>query len=117
VGLGATHNTISHFRDTNVIAGGGGFAGTGSMWDFAWAVHAGFAFDVTPNFTIELAYRYLDLGDARTGVLMSLSGTCATCAPMTFRHITSHDLKLGVRWMLADMGVTHWRPQQPPLTR
>jgi len=113
VGVGATYNTISHFRDTNVIAGGGGYAGTGSKWDFAWAIHAGLSYDVTPNFTVELAYRYLDLGDARTGILYNLTGTCTLCSPVTFKHITSHDLKLGVRWLLADMGVSHWAP--PPV--
>ena len=112
-GIGTSRNTISHFRDTNVIAGGGGFAGTGSKWELAWALNAGLAYDVTPNFTIELAYRYLDLGDAKTGILYSLDGTCVACAPVQVKGITSHDLKLGVRWALADMGVSHWQPPPP----
>lgn len=114
-GIGTSRNTISHFTDTKVIAGGGGYAGTASKWEFAWALHAGVVYDVTPNFAIELAYRYLDLGDARTGTLLNQgTGTCVTCAPMEFRGITSHDLKLGVRWMFADMGYMDY---QPPLIR
>jgi opacity protein-like surface antigen len=113
-GIGTSRNTISHFRDTNVIAGGGGYAGEGSKWDFAWALHAGFAYDVTPNFSIELAYRYLDLGDGRTGTLYNLDGTCTACRPVEFRGITSHDVKLGMRWMFADMGYSSY---QPPLIR
>lgn len=109
-GIGASRNTISHFRDTNVITGGGGYAGAGSKWNFAWALHAGLSYDVTPNFTIELAYRYLDLGNAKTGTLYNLDGTCNFCSPVTFKRITSHDLKLGVRWMMADMGISHWAP-------
>ena len=112
-GIGTTHNTISHFRDTNVIAGGGAYAGTGTKWDFAWALHAGLAYDVTQNFTIELAYRYLNLGDARTGILTNLDGTCTACQPMHFNGITSHDVKLGVRWMFADS----FNDYQPPLIR
>ena len=40
-----------------------------SKWNFAWALHAGLAYKVTPNFTVELAYRYLDMGDGLTGRL------------------------------------------------
>jgi opacity protein-like surface antigen len=116
-GIGASHNTISHFRDTNVIAGGGGYAGTASKWNFAWALHAGLSYDVTPNFTVELAYRYVDLGDAHTDILYNLTGTCVLCSRVIFKDLTSHDLKLGVRWMLADMGVSHWAPPPPPLVR
>ncbi len=116
-GLGTTYTQIHHFRDTNVIAGGGGYARTKGNWDFAWALHAGFAYEVTPNFTVELAYRYVDLGDAKTGTLMNLAGGCTTCAPMEFKGLSSHDLKLGLRWALADLGVSHWAPPPPIVSK
>lgn len=110
-GLGAAQVTIENFRDTNVIAGGGGYATRGSQWNFAWALHAGLAYNVTPNFTVELAYRYLHLGDGRTSTLHNLAGPCVTtCAPMKFKGLYSHDLKLGVRWMMSDMGLSDWQP-------
>ncbi len=102
-GVGFTVNRIDHFRDTNVIAGGGGWAGPGTKTNLAWALHAGLAYRVTPSFTVELAYRYLWLGDAQTGTLVNLDPTvpCAAgCEPMQFRDIQSHDLKLGMRWAL-----------------
>ena len=37
--------------------------------------HAGLAYKVTPNFTVELAYRYLDMGDGLTGDLRTFDGT------------------------------------------
>ena len=46
-----------------------------SKWNLAWAVHAGLAYKVTPNFTVELAYRYLDMGDGLTGDLRTFDGT------------------------------------------
>ena len=49
-----------------------------SKWNFAWAVHAGLAYRVTPNFTVELAYRYLDMGDGLTGDLRTFDGTRTT---------------------------------------
>ena len=73
---------------------------TASTWNFAWAAHAGLAYAVSPNFTIELAYRYIDLGNAESGDLASYLGTNTVYNPMEFKHLTSHDLKLGVRWML-----------------
>ncbi len=75
-------------------------ATTSSKWNFAWAAHAGLAYKVTPNFTVELAYRYLDMGDGLTGDLRTFDGINTINNPMTFKHITSHDLKLGVRWDL-----------------
>ena len=48
------------------------FGDNASKWNFAWALHAGLAYKVTPNFTVELAYRYLDLGDGMTGDLRDL---------------------------------------------
>jgi hypothetical protein len=38
---GFTNLTLSNFRDTNVIAGGGGWAKDETKTNFAWALHAG----------------------------------------------------------------------------
>ena len=84
-----------------------------AKWNFAWAAHAGLAYKVTPNFTVELAYRYLDMGDGLTGDLRTFDGTNAIRNPTTFKNITSHDLKLGVRWDLTSPQV--YAP--PPLIR
>jgi opacity protein-like surface antigen len=100
-GVGVASITIDHFRDTNVIAGGGGYADSGTSTNFAWAAHAGLAYKVNPNFTIELAYRYLSMGDGKTGTAFNLTGTTSGQA-FTFNNITSHDLKFGVRWALQD---------------
>jgi predicted dehydrogenase len=51
--------------------------------------------------------------DGLTGDLRSFDGTNAFNNPMTFKHITSHDLKLGVRWDLSSPPV--YAP--PPLMR
>jgi opacity protein-like surface antigen len=100
-GVGASRVTIDHFRDNNIIASGGGVADGASKWNFAWALHAGVAYKVTPGFTVELAYRYLNLGDGITGDVINLDGTNSTIGnATTFHNLTSHDLKLGVRWSL-----------------
>jgi opacity protein-like surface antigen len=100
-GVGFANITIDHFRDSNVIAGGGGYADSGTSTNFAWAAHAGLAYKVNPNFTIELAYRYLSMGDGKTGTAFNFDGSTSGQV-FTFKDITSHDLKFGVRWALQD---------------
>jgi opacity protein-like surface antigen len=63
-------------------------------------LHTGLAYRVNPSFTVELAYSYVNLGDATTGVVSDFTGL-ANNNRMGFKDITSHDLKLGVRWDLA----------------
>ena len=99
-GVGGARVQIANFTDTNTPTGGVAFGDTTAKWNFAWAAHAGVAYKVTPNFTVELAYRYLDMGDGLTGDLRTFDGTNNINNPTTFKNITSHDLKLGVRWNL-----------------
>jgi opacity protein-like surface antigen len=83
-----------------------------SKWNFAWALHAGVGYKVSPNVTLELAYRYVDLGDGVTGALSDFTGFTRG-RTMQFKDITSHDLKFGVRWDLSSPAV--YAP--PPLMR
>jgi opacity protein-like surface antigen len=118
VGVGFAHNTISSFLDINTPNGGVYSAQEASKTNLAWALHAGLAYKVTPGFTVELAYRYLDLGKAVTGTGQSFDGTNANGRPFQFNDLVSHDLKLGVRWALEPEVAPMPRPMQlPPLMR
>jgi opacity protein-like surface antigen len=119
-GIGGSYNTINSFVDTGATQaglGGGSILSTtygadNSKWSFAWALHAGLAYQVTPNFTVEMAYRYVNLGDAKTGPTNSFDGvTVVNGTPFEFKELTSHDVKLGVRWMFGEP------PPPPPLMR
>jgi opacity protein-like surface antigen len=114
-GAGVAHIKIDHFRDVNVIAAGGGWADTGNQTNFAWALHAGMAYKVNPNFAVELSYRYLNVGNAQSGTLLNLDPTQPPqlFAPVTFHNIQSHDIMLGVRWMLQPEAPMY----APPLVR
>jgi opacity protein-like surface antigen len=133
-GVGASRVTISSFTD----AGGnnahasttdsfgnpiGAYAGgplnpsyatalTESKWNLAWALHTGLAYKVNPNLTMELGYSYVDLGSGTTGNLAAFDAATRG-NKFTFKDITSHDLKLGVRWNLDSPPV--YAP--PPLVR
>jgi opacity protein-like surface antigen len=103
-GVGGARVAINGFTDAGLSNQGGGalpslaYGDNMSKWNLAWALHAGVAYKVTPNVTVEFAYRYLDMGDGMAGDLKTFDGTNNINNPMTFKNITSHDLKLGVRW-------------------
>jgi opacity protein-like surface antigen len=113
-GVGFDRMTFGNFTDTNINAPGGaiGYSTDNSKWNFAWALHAGLAYQVTPNFIVELAYRYVYLGNGSTKDLLGYDGTNATFNPIEFKRVDSQDIKLGVRWMFADTFFP-----QPPLVR
>ena len=98
-GIGASRNTIHGFTDVGTTVGSVAFGDTESEWNLAWALYAGLGFEVTPAFTIELAYRYLDLGDAQSGDLIAFDGTNTIDNPMIFEDLTSHDVRLGFRYL------------------
>jgi opacity protein-like surface antigen len=119
-GIGFSRVTISSFTDTcttckngDGTAGPGvAFADTASQWNFAWALHAGLAFQATNNMTVEFAYRYVSLGDGITGDTIAFDGTNKFNNPTTFKNITSHDFKLGLRWTCCD---SEPAPPPPPM--
>lgn len=118
-GVGFDRLTIGNFTDTNIGLAGPGTAALGwspdnSKWNFAWALHAGLAYHVTPTFTVEIAYRYVNLGDGSTKDLLAPDGTNPTVNPIRFHDIDSHDIKIGVRWMFAD---NFAQPFYDPLVR
>ena len=113
-GVGMARVNIANYTDngaTNVgydINGnpfiGGPFpsyagAPAASKWNFAWALHTGLAYKVNPAMTVELGYSYMNLGNGATGPVATYDGFTRGVS-MQFRDITSHDLKLGVRWNL-----------------
>lgn len=101
-GLGFSRVTISDFTDINTPRNGVAFADTASQWNFAWALHAGLAFQASKSLAIEFAYRYASMGDGITGDTITYLGTNNVNNPTTFKDITSHDFKLGVRFTCCD---------------
>lgn len=113
-GVGAARITLDNFKDTNVVTQGLAYAKAGSKTNLAWALHAGVGYEVSPSFTVELAYRYLNLGDGRTGTVYNYAGQCGSCEALTFKNVDSHDVKLGLRWTPGAAAVP---AEQAPLVR
>ncbi|EGP10140.1 hypothetical protein CSIRO_0163 [Bradyrhizobiaceae bacterium SG-6C] len=117
-GVGTARVTMANYTDVGQTTNGGpssAYAADASKWNFAWAVHAGLAYKINPSLTLELAYRYLDMGDGITGDVIAYDGTNNINNPTTFKHLTSHDLKLGVRWAIDP--VPAYAPPVMPLMR
>lgn len=113
-GVGGARVTIHGFQDVCTVCAGGSvaFGDDHSQWNFAWALHAGLAYKITRNTTFELAYRYVNLGDAQSGDLYAYDGTNNINNPMKFENLTSHDIKVGLRFNLDDGGLDFWsRPR------
>jgi opacity protein-like surface antigen len=121
-GIGIARIGIHSFRDAGIAAGAPtlAFAESDYKWNIAYAFHAGLAYEVTKNFTVELAYRYVYLGDGQSGDIIAFDGTNTIRNPMYFNGIDSHDLKLGVRYLFATSApVQQYQMQQvfQPLMR
>ena len=94
-GIGTAFNTFANLTDMGIATNGFGVGRNSSEWNFAWALHAGLAYSVTQNFTVEFAYRYLNFGSV-TDTIDCLGG----CHPDSYKlqNLTSNDFMLGVRW-------------------
>jgi opacity protein-like surface antigen len=105
-GIGATRNTMADLTDFNTNGGQGrGIGRNSSEWHLAYAVHAGVAYNISKNFKVELAYRYLNLGSI-TDTIDCIGG----CNPDSYKfgNLYSHDIKLGLRWTCCET------PAPPP---
>jgi opacity protein-like surface antigen len=129
-GVGVAFNHFNGFTDSGVTnfytpqaynnVTTPGFFKAKSTESFAWALHAGLAYDVTPNFKVELAYRYLNTGHAQTGGLTCLDVIngydCKTV--LKAKDLEAHDIKIGLRYMLGSTFIAPLPPlMQEPLVR
>jgi opacity protein-like surface antigen len=68
-----------------------------SQWNFAWAAMAGIGYRITPRVTIDVGYRYMDFGDAKTA--------SDSHGAMTFKDVAAHQVRVGLRWSFDDLPV------------
>lgn len=108
-GIGYASNRISGLTDQGVVQSTfPGYNGptlatsnAGTKGGVAWALMAGVGYEVNKNLTLEVGYRYLNLGDAQSGVLRNAFNT-EVYGPLKVKDIDSHDIKIGMRWNFGD---------------
>jgi opacity protein-like surface antigen len=116
-GVGFAHHMFGAVTDQGLgtYSGGFGYGKAKDKTNFAWAAHAGLSYAVTPNLKLELAYRYLNMGDAETGVVSCLPA-CDQKTVYRAKELESHDIKLGMRWMFgAPVVAAAYIPPPPPM--
>ncbi|HFC04582.1 MAG TPA: porin family protein [Rhizobiales bacterium] len=80
-GVGVAYNRL-----TNVTLPAG--STDGSRADLAYNLTAGLSYDITSNLKMDLAYRYVDLGFARSN----------GATPITVDKLRAHEVKFGMRY-------------------
>jgi len=122
-GIGFTQNRISGLSDQGALVGDFtgatlNTAGSGTTSGLAWALMAGLGYEVNKNLTLEVGYRYLNLGDAQSGRLVN-AFTGQVQAPLKARDIDSHDFRIGMRWNFGDPSCCGPEPvaYAPPVVR
>src|SRR5690606_34509774 len=99
-GIGIAYIDVQGFKDVNVPNNSVYYGDSDhSTTNFAWALYAGVSYDVTPQFTLDFAYRYTDLGSAKTGTASAFDGS-GSYSGLELEDITSHDLLLSPRYRL-----------------
>ena len=85
----------------------GGFFSNASRTSFAWALTAGFDYDLAPNLKLELSYRYLNLGSIAVGGAHCFAGVQACLggagvAASSHTTLASNDLRVGLIWLIGE---------------
>jgi len=98
-GIGLASVSVNGLKDVNVPNGSVFYGADNTQTNFAWAFYGGLSYDVNPSLTLDLSYRYLNLGDARSGRVTAYDNS-ASYAGLDIDNIHSNDVMLGVRWKL-----------------
>ncbi len=98
VGAGAG---ASYLRTSDVKSGmidtDGTYPDSKGKWNFAWALMAGVEYPINDRLSLDLGYRYLNLGDAETG---SATDSGGNVAHINYEDITAHEVRVGLRYYL-----------------
>lgn len=127
-GIGMAYNTLSGLNDNGfnyvtITDGGvgatapavsqttgypsGGYWTNKSRTNVAWALMTGVSYNVSSNLKLELGYRYMNLGTFKSGSQQcyNANGTIGGGGcnyTITTQKLGSHDLRIGMRWMLGE---------------
>ncbi len=94
-GVGVAFNSLEDFTDIGIGTSGSGVGSNPTETHLAWALHAGVSYAVTQNFSVELAYRYLNYGSITDTI--NCTGGCHPDS-YKFHNLSSNDFMLGFRW-------------------
>ncbi|MDJ1158233.1 porin family protein [Chelatococcus sp. SYSU_G07232] len=96
-GIGIAGNELKKAA-VDVYTSGGALAvttlyGNDRRYNFAWALMAGTAIDVTSELKLDIGYRYMNLGEART--LSDAAGGI-----VRLKDLQQHEIRFGLRYLI-----------------
>lgn len=97
-GAGASYLRTSDVKSSAQDAFTGNYPKGKGEWNFAWALMAGVEYPITDRLSLDLGYRYLNLGDAQTGRVTANPGGAVT--HIKYEDIQAHEVRLGLRYYL-----------------
>ncbi len=65
-----------------------------TKWNLAWALMVGSAVDISRNWALDFNYRYLHLGDAKSGP------TSQQRQPINYDGLAAHEFRVGLRYYI-----------------
>ncbi|WP_026792687.1 outer membrane protein [Pleomorphomonas oryzae] len=97
-GAGASYLKTSDVKSSAQDAFSGNYPAGKGKWNFAWALMAGVEYPLSDRLSLDLGYRYLNLGDAQTGSVTANPGGAVT--HINYEDIQAHEVRLGLRYYL-----------------
>lgn len=110
-GLGVAFNKFTGFETTStgtfvedatgdtIHQTSSGSAGDRTEAQFAWALMAGVAVDLSDHAKLDIGYRYLDLGGKVAVSTQAIECHCgAVGAPLEASNLDAHEIRVGLRW-------------------
>jgi opacity protein-like surface antigen len=94
-GVGATRLHSSDYSDTTMFGGNPNALTQSQTTNVSWAGMAGVAFQITPQWMVDVGYRYLDLG--------KVSNTTGSGLPTdyaNFRNVSNQEVRIGIRFLI-----------------
>jgi opacity protein-like surface antigen len=90
-GLGGAYNMV----DEVTLAGSPNRIQDNDEWSFAWSLMAGVAYQVSDRAILDFGYRYINMGEARSG---SIDTAGAVVPQLVMDDLSAHEFKVGIRY-------------------
>jgi len=90
VGAGGTYLRNSNYHDTTLPSNQ--LVSMSTSWNTSWAAMAGVSIQIAPIWVIDVGYRYLSLGDVK-------SGTGTNNSPITWKSLSTQEVRVGFRYL------------------
>jgi opacity protein-like surface antigen len=95
-GVGASYLVTSNYK----MDPAGTTPDDEGSWNFAWALMAGTSYSITDQLSLDVGYRYLNLGDARTGAISDGNVANPQTTRVKIDDIDAHEVRVGLRYNL-----------------